>query len=128
MVTDCCLRDSSTFIACGLHDRLECESCNWLDVGPPSCSHPQMMGQDKAWALGQVWMMKWNLVGSSLGDSPKESGSPLRTRREITWKKTGGLAARLQEVAGVCRRFDPYPKKISSGCRCASRRRTRQWT
>ncbi|RWW85082.1 hypothetical protein BHE74_00006274 [Ensete ventricosum] len=104
MVTDCCLRDSSTFIACGLHDRLECESCNWLDVGPPSCSHPQMMGQDKGLALGRVRTMRWDLAGSSLGDSPKESGSSLGTRREIAGKKTGGLAARLPEVAGVCGR------------------------
>ncbi|RRT33432.1 hypothetical protein B296_00019224 [Ensete ventricosum] len=47
-------------------------------------------------------MMRWDLVGSLLGDSPKESGSSLRTRREITRKKTGGLATSLPEVAGVC--------------------------
>ncbi|RWV87279.1 hypothetical protein GW17_00050745, partial [Ensete ventricosum] len=45
--------------------------------------------------------MRWDLVGSSLGDSSKESGSSLGTQREITGKKTGGLAARLLEVAGV---------------------------
>ncbi|RWW40422.1 hypothetical protein BHE74_00054167 [Ensete ventricosum] len=72
--------------------------------------------------------MQWDLVGSLLGDSPKESGSSLGTRREIAGKKTGGLAARLSEVAGVCRRFDLHPKKIGSGYRCASRRRTRKWT
>ncbi|RWV77977.1 hypothetical protein BHE74_00040963 [Ensete ventricosum] len=72
--------------------------------------------------------MQWDLAGSSLGDSPKESGSSLGTRREITRKKTGGLAARLPEVTGVCGRFDLHLKKIGSGCRCASRRRTRKWT
>ncbi|RWW82669.1 hypothetical protein BHE74_00008859 [Ensete ventricosum] len=72
--------------------------------------------------------MRWDLAGSSLGDSLKESGSSLGTRREIAGKKTGGLAARLPEVAGLCRRFDLHPKKIGSGCRCASRKRTREWT
>ncbi|RZR86344.1 hypothetical protein BHM03_00013533 [Ensete ventricosum] len=72
--------------------------------------------------------MWWDLVGSSLGDSPKESGSSLGTRREISRKKTGGLTARLSNVVGVCGRFDFHPKKIGSGCRCASRRRTRKWT
>ncbi|RRT43430.1 hypothetical protein B296_00012499 [Ensete ventricosum] len=72
--------------------------------------------------------MRWDLTGSSLGDSPKESGSSLGTRREIAGKKTGGLAARLPEVAGVCGRFDFHSKKIGSGCRCVSRRRTRKWT
>ncbi|RRT65350.1 hypothetical protein B296_00025057 [Ensete ventricosum] len=72
--------------------------------------------------------MQWDLVGSLLGDSPKESGSSLGTRREIAGKKTGGLATRLPEVAGVCGRFDLHPNKIGSGCRCASRRRTWKWT
>ncbi|RZS24575.1 hypothetical protein BHM03_00057654 [Ensete ventricosum] len=72
--------------------------------------------------------MLWDLAGSSLGDSPKELGSSLGTPREIAGKKTGGLATRLSEVTGVCRRLDLHPKKISSGCRCASRRRTRKWT
>ncbi|RWW42944.1 hypothetical protein BHE74_00051449, partial [Ensete ventricosum] len=45
-----------------------------------------------------------DLVGSSLGDSPKESGSSLGTRREIAGKKTGRLVARLSEVVGVCGR------------------------
>ncbi|RZS24535.1 hypothetical protein BHM03_00057615 [Ensete ventricosum] len=71
--------------------------------------------------------MRWDLTRSSLGDSPKESGSSLGTRREITGKKTEGLVARLPEVAGVCGRFDLHPKKICSRCRCASRRRTRKW-
>ncbi|RRT36210.1 hypothetical protein B296_00036995 [Ensete ventricosum] len=69
--------------------------------------------------------MRWDLVGSSLGDSSKESKSSPGTRREIVGKKTGGLATRLSEVAGICGRFDLHPKKIS---RCASRRRTRKWT
>ncbi|RRT31471.1 hypothetical protein B296_00058098, partial [Ensete ventricosum] len=51
--------------------------------------------------------MRWDLVGSSLGDSPKELGSSLGTRREITEKKTGGLAARLSEVAEVCENNGP---------------------
>ncbi|RWW20063.1 hypothetical protein GW17_00015844 [Ensete ventricosum] len=96
--------------------------------------------------------MWWDLVESSLGDSPKEPGSSLGTRREIVGKKTGGLAARLPEVAGICGSespvpqnlgggqlltackppgttgFDLHPKKIGSECRCASRRRTRKWT
>ncbi|RWW01094.1 hypothetical protein GW17_00035890 [Ensete ventricosum] len=46
--------------------------------------------------------MQWDLVGSLLGDSPKETGSSLGTRREITGKKTRGLATRLPEVARVC--------------------------
>ncbi|RRT52097.1 hypothetical protein B296_00029371 [Ensete ventricosum] len=46
--------------------------------------------------------MRWDLAGSSLGDSPKESGSSLGTRREIDGKKTGGLTVKLPEVAGVC--------------------------
>ncbi|RWV78469.1 hypothetical protein GW17_00060563 [Ensete ventricosum] len=95
--------------------------------------------------------MRWDLVGSSLGDSSKESGSSLGTRREIVGKKTGGLVARLPKVAKICGSkpsvsggwttctssfqrvnrpypgFDLHPKKIGSGCRCASRR-TRKWT
>ncbi|RWV89790.1 hypothetical protein GW17_00048049 [Ensete ventricosum] len=72
--------------------------------------------------------MQWDLTGSSLGDSPKESRSSLGTRREIVGKKIEGLTARLPEVTGVCGRLDLHPKKIGSGCRCASRRRTRKWT
>ncbi|RWV77054.1 hypothetical protein GW17_00062174 [Ensete ventricosum] len=47
-------------------------------------------------------MIRWDLAGSSLGDSPKESRSSLGTRREIAGKKIGGLAVRLPEVARVC--------------------------
>ncbi|RWW00607.1 hypothetical protein GW17_00036424 [Ensete ventricosum] len=72
--------------------------------------------------------MQWDLVESLLADSSKESGSSLGTRREIAGKKTGGLAVRLSEVAGVCGRFDLHPKKIGSGRQCASRRRTLKWT
>ncbi|RRT32355.1 hypothetical protein B296_00045587 [Ensete ventricosum] len=43
-------------------------------------------------------------------------------------KKMIGLAARMPEAAGLSRRFDFHPKKINSGWRCASRRRTREWT
>ncbi|RWV91856.1 hypothetical protein GW17_00045818 [Ensete ventricosum] len=32
------------------------------------------------------------------------------------------------KIAGVYGRFDLHPKKIGSGRRCASRRRTRDWT
>ncbi|RWV77577.1 hypothetical protein GW17_00061568 [Ensete ventricosum] len=46
--------------------------------------------------------MWWDLAGSSLGDLLKESGSSLETRKEIAGKKTGGLAAKLPEVARVC--------------------------
>ncbi|RWV98292.1 hypothetical protein GW17_00038875 [Ensete ventricosum] len=70
--------------------------------------------------------MRRYLVGSSLGDSPKESGSSQGTRREIAGKKTRGHATILPEVAGVCGRFDLHPKMIGNGCRCTSRRRTRK--
>ncbi|RRT58420.1 hypothetical protein B296_00002160 [Ensete ventricosum] len=50
------------------------------------------------------------LAGNAKGDYRKEDQ---RTCRKIT---------------GVWGRFDLHPKKISSGCRCASRRRTRKWT
>ncbi|RWW42655.1 hypothetical protein BHE74_00051772 [Ensete ventricosum] len=46
--------------------------------------------------------MRCDIVGSSLRDSPKESGSSLGTQREIAGKKTEGLAVRLPEVARVC--------------------------
>ncbi|RRT31574.1 hypothetical protein BHE74_00037277 [Ensete ventricosum] len=46
--------------------------------------------------------MRWYLVGSSLGDLPKRSGSSLGTRREITGKKTRGLDARMLEATGLC--------------------------
>ncbi|RWW65303.1 hypothetical protein BHE74_00027394 [Ensete ventricosum] len=47
--------------------------------------------------------MLWDLAGSSLGDSPKGSGSSLETHREIAGKKTGELATRMSE-AGTCNR------------------------
>ncbi|RWW55988.1 hypothetical protein BHE74_00037329 [Ensete ventricosum] len=34
-----------------------------------------------------VWTMQWDLVGSSLGDSLKGSGSSLGTRREIDGRR-----------------------------------------
>ncbi|RRT38976.1 hypothetical protein B296_00053864 [Ensete ventricosum] len=46
--------------------------------------------------------MRCDLTGSSQGDSPKELGSSLGTRREIARKKTEGLIARLPEVIRVC--------------------------
>ncbi|RWW35816.1 hypothetical protein BHE74_00059209 [Ensete ventricosum] len=55
--------------------------------------------------------MQWDLAESSLGDSPKESGSTLGTLSEITGKKIVRLAARLPKVVGVCGRFDLHPKK-----------------
>ncbi|RWW72360.1 hypothetical protein BHE74_00019837 [Ensete ventricosum] len=60
--------------------------------------------------------MRWDLAGSSLGDLPKESGSSLRMRREIVGKKTGGLVARLPEVAGVCGTGAPIWCNPSGGC------------
>ncbi|RRT32406.1 hypothetical protein B296_00058555 [Ensete ventricosum] len=71
--------------------------------------------------------MRWDLARSSLGDSSKKLGSSLGTQREIAGKKTRGLATRLPDVAGVCRRFDLHTKKIGSGCQCTSRR-THKWT
>ncbi|RRT32193.1 hypothetical protein B296_00057917 [Ensete ventricosum] len=60
--------------------------------------------------------MRWDLVESSLGDSPKESGSSLRTRREITRKKTVGLTTRLPEVIGICGMIGlPVPHNPSGG-------------
>ncbi|RRT34457.1 hypothetical protein B296_00031707 [Ensete ventricosum] len=53
------------------------------------------------------------LTGNVKGDRQKEDR---RTYRKITG------------VAEVYGRFDLHPKKIGSGCRCASRRRTRKWT
>ncbi|RWW36923.1 hypothetical protein BHE74_00058015, partial [Ensete ventricosum] len=55
------------------------------------------------WKIIEVRTIRWDLDGSSLGDSPKELGSSLETRREIAVKKIGGLTARSSEVAGVCR-------------------------
>ncbi|RZR75552.1 hypothetical protein BHM03_00061413, partial [Ensete ventricosum] len=51
-------------------------------------------------------MIRWDLIRSLLGDSSKESESSLGTRREITGKKTRGLAARMSEVAGLCRKSE----------------------
>ncbi|RWV81079.1 hypothetical protein GW17_00057536 [Ensete ventricosum] len=51
----------------------------------------QMMGQDQAWASGRG---SDDVVGShrsSLGDSPKGSGSSLGTRREITERRPEDL-------------------------------------
>ncbi|RWW01850.1 hypothetical protein GW17_00035100 [Ensete ventricosum] len=53
-----------------------------------------------------VQTKRWDLVGSSLRDSPKESGSSLGMRREIAGKKTGGLVARLPEAAEVYRNYN----------------------
>ncbi|RRT36022.1 hypothetical protein B296_00033629 [Ensete ventricosum] len=64
--------------------------------------------------------MQWDFVGSSLGGSPKESGSSLGTRREIAGKKTGGLAARLPEYTGC---YAPLAAALSIGsCPCGKRR------
>ncbi|RWW76020.1 hypothetical protein BHE74_00015921, partial [Ensete ventricosum] len=108
------------------------------------------IGSLLGWRKG-VRQKKTETSRKIFGDSSKESGSSLGTRREIAGKKTEGFAARLPEVAGVCRSkssvsggwtactssfqrvnrpypgFDLHPKKIGSGCRCASRRRTRKW-
>ncbi|RRT32139.1 hypothetical protein B296_00053015 [Ensete ventricosum] len=50
--------------------------------------------------------MRWDLTGSSLGDSPKGSGSSLGTRREIAGKKTRGLAARMPKATRLCRKSE----------------------
>ncbi|RRT34851.1 hypothetical protein B296_00025147 [Ensete ventricosum] len=42
-------------------------------------------------------------------------------------KKATGLIARMPEAAGLDGRFGLHSKKIGSGRRCASRRRTREW-
>ncbi|RWV78667.1 hypothetical protein GW17_00060326 [Ensete ventricosum] len=60
--------------------------------------------------------MRWDLVGSSLGDLAKELRSSLGTRREIAEKKTGGLAARLPEVAGVYRSVGGKPPRWQVNC------------
>ncbi|RRT75376.1 hypothetical protein B296_00006607 [Ensete ventricosum] len=44
--------------------------------------------------------MQWDLAGSSLANSPKESRSSLGSQREIVGKKIGGLTVRLSEYAG----------------------------
>ncbi|RRT36799.1 hypothetical protein B296_00055776 [Ensete ventricosum] len=59
-------------------------------------------GAEKLAESRDVRTIEWDLARSSLGDSPKESGSSLGMQREIIGKKTRGLAARLSEVAGVC--------------------------
>ncbi|RWV81884.1 hypothetical protein GW17_00056660 [Ensete ventricosum] len=56
------------------------------------------------------------LAGNAKGDCWEEDW---KTCRKIT-----GGCRNIRESVG----FDLYPKKISSGCRCASRRRTRKWT
>ncbi|RZS12543.1 hypothetical protein BHM03_00044006, partial [Ensete ventricosum] len=59
--------------------------------------------------------MQWDLTKGSLGDSPKESIQRLGTQREIAGKKTGGLTARLPEVAGVCGSEPPVPQNLGDG-------------
>ncbi|RWW42141.1 hypothetical protein BHE74_00052326 [Ensete ventricosum] len=59
----------------------------------------------------------------------KLAGNTLGDRR----KKTERLATRMSEGAGLVGLprsvgFDIHPKKISSGRRCASRRRAQEWT
>ncbi|RWV81271.1 hypothetical protein GW17_00057325 [Ensete ventricosum] len=57
---------------------------------------------------------KWDLAGSSLGDSLKGSGSSLGTRREIAGKKTRGLTARMSEATGLYGK-NPAGKSLVSG-------------
>ncbi|RRT34943.1 hypothetical protein B296_00054851 [Ensete ventricosum] len=52
-------------------------------------------------ASSQVRTMRWDLAGSSLGDSQKELRRSLRTRREIAGKKTGGHTTSMSEVTGL---------------------------
>ncbi|RZS19319.1 hypothetical protein BHM03_00051698 [Ensete ventricosum] len=57
--------------------------------------------------------MRWDLVESSLRDSPKGLRSLLGTRREIARKKTAGLVTIMLKAVGLCGRFDLHPKKIA---------------
>ncbi|RZR74589.1 hypothetical protein BHM03_00038952, partial [Ensete ventricosum] len=50
----------------------------------------------------------------------KHTGRSPEEDRKTHRKNTGGY-----QIGG---RFYLHPKKIDSGCRCASRRRTREWT
>ncbi|RRT31682.1 hypothetical protein B296_00055451, partial [Ensete ventricosum] len=56
-----------------------------------------MMGQDKVYASGQVRTMRWDLVGSSLGDSPKESGSSLGTAKGDYWEEDRRICHKIAE-------------------------------
>ncbi|RWW02420.1 hypothetical protein GW17_00034490 [Ensete ventricosum] len=49
-------------------------------VGKPPRVHHMHDGPRSSLGIGRVRTMRWNLVGSSLGDSPKGSGSSLGTR------------------------------------------------
>ncbi|RWV77941.1 hypothetical protein GW17_00061164 [Ensete ventricosum] len=49
--------------------------------------------------------MRWDLVESSLRDSPKGSRSLLGTRREIARKKTAGLVTIMLKAVGLCGRL-----------------------
>ncbi|RRT34124.1 hypothetical protein B296_00049995 [Ensete ventricosum] len=63
----------------------------------------------------------------SLGDSPKGLGSSLGTCQEIVERRP---KACRKNAGGyrIGRRFGLHLKKIGSGRRCASRRRTQEWT
>ncbi|RRT44785.1 hypothetical protein B296_00045902 [Ensete ventricosum] len=50
-----------------------------------------IIGQDQALALGRVWTMQWDFIGSLLGDSPKGSGSSQGACREITVRRPDDL-------------------------------------
>ncbi|RWV92039.1 hypothetical protein GW17_00045630 [Ensete ventricosum] len=64
---------------------------------------------------------------SSLGDLPKGSGSSLGTQREITERRPDDLPQECRRLPNW-QEVGLHPKKIGSGYRCASRRRTREWT
>ncbi|RWV79336.1 hypothetical protein GW17_00059546 [Ensete ventricosum] len=50
-----------------------------------------------------IWTMRWDLAESSLGDSPKGSGSSLGARWEI-------IGRRLDDLAQECRRLPDWWK------------------
>ncbi|RWW12274.1 hypothetical protein GW17_00024069 [Ensete ventricosum] len=103
-----------------------------------------MMGQDQAWTSSRVQTIQWDLAevarrlaegigklaGNTLGDYRKKIGRltarmPEATRLTMVNHPYPGVrAAEPPRLAG----FGLYPKKIGSGRRCASRRRTPEWT
>ncbi|RZS19488.1 hypothetical protein BHM03_00051742 [Ensete ventricosum] len=78
----------------------------------------------------------------SLGIGPS-SDDAVGSRRKFTRRFTEGIGKlagntkgdrweedrrTYRKIVGGCQRFDLHPKKIDSGCRYASRRRTQKWT
>ncbi|RRT59707.1 hypothetical protein B296_00029800 [Ensete ventricosum] len=68
------------------------------------------------------------LIGKLAGNTPGD-------RQRKTVRLTAGdseccrnAGVRSLSLVVMFNWFGPHPKKIGSGCRCASRRRTREWT